>query len=86
MHHLMTLLVAVLSVDLDNERAPPEACYADDAQRLEFRERGESGIRQVAGARLEGLAVSGGILPILGLSFGTFAAEGEEPLPRSLSE
>jgi predicted permease len=67
--------VLVMAVSL------PEARYADDAQRLEFRERVESGIRQVAGARLEGLAFSGGLLPSLGLSFGTFAAEGEEPLP-----
>jgi putative ABC transport system permease protein len=79
------LLDADLGFDTDDvltmSLSLPEGRYADDVQRAVFREELEARIRQVAGPRLEGIAVSGGRLPTMGILFGTYAAEGEEPLP-----
>jgi len=69
-----TTNVLTLSVSL------PESRYATEAARREFRDSVEARFRQAAGPRLEGLAFSGSPLPTLGLWFGTFAAEGRDPV------
>jgi putative ABC transport system permease protein len=66
--------VVMVGVDL------PESRYPEAAQRGAFRDDLEARIRQVAGDRLEGIAAAGGPLPTLGLWFGNFAPEGEEPV------
>jgi predicted permease len=58
----------------------PESRYPTEVERHEFRDTLETRIRQVAGGRLDGLAVSGSALPTLGLWFGTFGAEGQESI------
>ena len=65
--------VLALSVGLPRER------YPDDPSQRQLYDELVARLRQVGGARVEGIAAASGPLPTLGIWMSSFAAEGEEP-------